>query len=56
MGDRKLVWDRKMRRWELYDLAADRTEMHDLAADDPDRVATMAAAWDDWARRVGLAD
>ena len=35
--------------WELYDLAADRSETRDLAADRPDRVAALAALWEDWA-------
>ena len=53
-GDWKLAWDRKVKRWELYDLAADRTETNDLAAEHPDRVAAMADAWQDWARRTGV--
>ena len=35
--------------WALYDLAGDRIESRDLAATRPDRVASMAAAWDEWA-------
>lgn len=35
--------------WELYDLETDRTEENDLAAQYPERVAQMAAAWEDWA-------
>jgi len=35
--------------WELYDMDADRTEMHDLAGAQPERVKTMAAAWESWA-------
>lgn len=35
--------------WELYDLSTDRTELFDLAAAKPERVAAMAAAWQDWA-------
>ena len=54
MGDWKLAWDKKVKAWELYDLAADRTEMHDLAGQYPDRVEAMAAAWVDWAGRTGL--
>jgi arylsulfatase A-like enzyme len=38
--------------WELYDIEADRTELHDLAAQYPDRVKTMAAQYDAWARRT----
>lgn len=38
--------------WELYDLEADRTELHDRAATQPERVKTMAAAWDAWAARA----
>ncbi|MBM3889304.1 MAG: arylsulfatase, partial [Verrucomicrobia bacterium] len=40
--------------WELYDMEADRTELHDLAARQPDRVKTMAAQWDAWAKRCGV--
>ncbi|WP_159621708.1 arylsulfatase [Ruania rhizosphaerae] len=40
--------------WELYDLLADRTETHDLAADRPELVATLAAAYEQWSRRVGV--
>jgi arylsulfatase len=31
--------------WELYDLAKDRAEANNLAATQPERVRTMAAAW-----------
>jgi arylsulfatase len=37
--------------WELYDLTTDRTEIHDLAATHPDRVAAMAARWEDAAQQ-----
>jgi arylsulfatase len=40
--------------WELYDMTADRVEGHDLASAEPDRVKSMAAAWDGWAARVGV--
>jgi arylsulfatase len=40
--------------WELYDLEADRAEMTNLAAKHPDRVQSMAAAWDGWAARVNV--
>ncbi len=41
-------------RWELYDLEADRTEMNDLAARHRDRVKSMTAAYEAWARRCGV--
>jgi arylsulfatase A-like enzyme len=36
--------------WELYDIAADRSELNNLAAAQPDRVKTMAAQWQRWAK------
>ena len=50
-GDWKLVWGASDRRWELYDMAADRTETNDLAAEHPQRVKAMAAEWERWARK-----
>ena len=41
--------------WELYDMISDRTEMHDLAQKQPERVLEMAAQWEAWASRVGVA-
>ena len=49
-GDWKLVWGASDRRWELYDMAADRTETNDLAAEHPQRVEAMAAEWERWAK------
>lgn len=40
--------------WELYDLDSDRTELHDLAEQQPERVATMAQLWQEWADRCGV--
>ncbi|HJZ59302.1 MAG TPA: arylsulfatase [Gemmataceae bacterium] len=40
--------------WELFDLDADPVELTDLAAKEPGRVRELAAAWDDWARRVHI--
>jgi arylsulfatase A-like enzyme len=51
-GDWKLVTKGPSGPWELYDLKRDRTETRDLAADEPERVKTMAAAWEAWARRA----
>ena len=36
--------------WELYNLATDRTELNDLAQQQPERVAAMAKAFDQWRR------
>jgi arylsulfatase A-like enzyme len=53
-GKWKLSYEQRLKVWELYDTDADRTEMHDLAAAQPDRVKSMAAQWDVWAKRVGV--
>ncbi len=56
-GDWKLVWAKRMPQeiqWELYNLAEDRCEQNDLAAKHPERVQSMVAAWETWARRVGV--
>ena len=37
--------------WELYDMEADRTEQNDLAKQEPERVAKMETAWNEWAAR-----
>lgn len=39
--------------WELYDLEADPTELQNLAEQEKGRVSALAAAWEEWARRVG---
>jgi arylsulfatase len=39
---------------ELYDLSRDPSELDDLAAAQPARVASMVAAWNAWATRVGV--
>jgi len=53
-GNWKLVYDKQYRRWELYDLQADRTETNDLAEQQADRVEKMTQTWSDWASRCGL--
>jgi arylsulfatase len=53
IGNLKLVWDENVRRWELYDITADRSEMHDLAEQEPERVKAMAADWQAWAESTG---
>ena len=42
--------------WELYNLDNDRTELHDLAKQDPERVETMAAAFDQWKQVTAASD
>ena len=52
-GKWKLVAKGPGGRWELYDMAKDRTEMRDLAETEPDRLKTMVAKWETWAKRAG---
>jgi arylsulfatase len=40
--------------WELFDLSVDRTEMNNLAEEQPERVKSMQALWEEWARRMNL--
>ncbi|MFC0673147.1 arylsulfatase [Brachybacterium hainanense] len=42
------------RPWELYDMERDRCELEDLADEHPDLVAALAAAYEQWAHRVGV--
>lgn len=51
-GDWKLVKAHK-KGWSLYNLAKDRTELNDLAKQHPDKVATLKAKWNAWAKQVG---
>jgi len=53
-GQWKLVWDKELRAWALYDLEADRTETKDLSAEHGDRVEAMIETWNTWAERTGL--
>jgi arylsulfatase A-like enzyme len=52
-GDWKLVAPFRG-EWELYDLAKDRTETNNLAAGQPEKVRELAAAWEEWAKDVGV--
>lgn len=52
-GKWKLVWDDEVKRWELYDLEADRTETKDLVAEYPAKVRELSAAYDRWAQATG---
>ncbi len=54
-GRWKVVWSKRMPyeiQWELYDLETDPCETTDLSAHDPERTATLADEWMEWARRV----
>jgi arylsulfatase len=53
-GDWKLVWDNDFKKWELYNIVADRTELNDLAGQDPDRVNELADVWFAWAEVTGV--
>jgi arylsulfatase A-like enzyme len=52
-GKWKLVWDDELKRWELYDVEADRTETKDLVSRYPEKVKELAAADDRWAQATG---
>lgn len=39
-------------RWELYDLADDPREAHDVSADEPERLAKLQVALENWLRSV----
>ncbi len=54
-GKWKLV-SRHPRKWELYDIEADRSEMNDLAAGEPAIAGRLAGLYDKWAARVGAQD
>ncbi len=49
VGNMKAVWDKLVKRWELYDLASDRTETNDLARTQPETTQRLAKAWHAWA-------
>ena len=52
-GKWKVVWDKRVKKWELYDTPADRTETKNLAGKDPARTQAMAAKWMAWAKKMG---
>lgn len=47
---------KKKGEWELYDMANDRSELNDLAREMPKKVEELAAAYEAWARRVGVVE
>lgn len=54
VGDWKLVASHGQ-PWELYDVSRDRSEQHDLSGEQPERVSRMAAMWEAYAARTGVA-
>jgi arylsulfatase len=52
-GKWKLVRPAPGKPWELYDLESDGGETNNLAGKSPDRVDSMALAWESWRKRVG---
>ena len=53
-GDWKLVWDKLVKKWELYHLGRDRCEVENLAESRPNRVQRMSAAYARWAETKEL--
>ena len=53
-GPWKLVWDKGVGEWELYDISADRCETKNLAKQQPERVQQMSNDWFAWAEKVEL--
>jgi arylsulfatase len=51
-GDLKAAWDKKFKRWELYDLDKDPTEARDIAAERPELVEEFDALWKAWKKRT----
>jgi arylsulfatase len=55
-GTWKLVSEYPANRWELYDLTTDPTETRDLGQERPEKVAELRAAYEVWAKRIGVLD
>ena len=56
-GDWKILWIEPPKgagRWQLYNLASDPAEAHDLAAAEPQRLAELAALWEQYAARNNI--
>lgn len=53
-GPWKLVWDRRVADWELYNLDDDPTELQNLAERYPEQVQQLETLWQDWAAEVGV--
>ena len=50
----KLVWDARVKNWELYDMAVDRTEMNDLSKVKPEVANKLRTQWENWAKQTGV--
>ncbi len=53
-GDWKLVWDRDIDQWELYNVAQDATELYDLAEAAPEIASRLRVRWEAWADSLGV--
>ena len=53
-GNWKLVWDARVKNWELYDMAVDRTEMNDLSKVKPEVANRLMTQWGNWAKQTGV--
>jgi len=53
-GQWKLVAKEPAGKWELYNIEKDRSELHDLAAQEPERVKSMTAQWEAYAKRANV--
>jgi arylsulfatase len=48
-GKWKITWGVTAKRWELFDVQADRSETNDLSPQHPERVESLSALWHNWA-------
>jgi arylsulfatase len=53
-GRWKLVAKANQKKWQLYDMEADRSETNNLADKYPEQTKKMAAMWKNWARRANV--
>jgi len=53
-GEWKLVSQKPLNKWELYNIKDDRSELNDLSVKYPERVAEMERLYNQWAERAGV--
>ncbi len=53
-GDWKLVMDRQIKRWELYNLKDDPTEVNNVYNQYPEIADSLTTEYDHWAHEVGV--